>query len=94
MNATITEGTKIVTVARDGGRTANVGRMSFPIYVTAVYVAKARLKDGKLTWRRLSSVGDSTSGMRPTAPMVRAAKEYEAAVGLSYEDGIRHGSAA
>ena len=87
---TIAEGDQIVTVARDGARCTPHG---WPIYVTAVYIAKARASDGVLTWRRQSSVGYATSGKRVTAPMERRAREYAASKGLPYLDSVRQGQA-
>jgi hypothetical protein len=49
------EGDLVVTVARDGSRTARTPAGGVPLWTTAVYRAEAR-RDGVLTWRLLRRV--------------------------------------
>jgi hypothetical protein len=92
----IAEGTEIVTVARDGTRTAGVRgtRMSFSIYCTAIYRAVRRERDGVLTWRRVGSLRDGTAGRGVTGPMRERAERYATQTGRRFEYGIRHGMTA
>lgn len=83
------EGTRVVTVGRDGARTAGHGNA---IYVTAIYTATRRLSDGALTWRRTGQVSShTTAGKKITRPMIDRAETYAASAGLQYLAGIRHG---
>lgn len=84
-------GTLVVTVARDGTRCANTGQHSYPIWVTAIYEARARQSDGTITWRRVDSLGVGTSGYGVTGPMRDAAVAVAAERGLECRAGIRHG---
>lgn len=84
------EGTEVVTVARDGARTTG-GSFARPIYCTAIYRAKRRLSDGVLTWRRVGSANDATSGNGVTGPMIARAKNVADTRGLEYKKGVRHG---
>jgi hypothetical protein len=76
---------RCVTVARHGSKCATCGNgISVPIYCTAVYVGKPRVKDGKLTWRREYSLNDATSGNRRTQPMIDRAIAYATMKGYKY----------
>lgn len=79
-------GPRVVTVARDGSRTA--GR--YPIFITSEYTAAPR-GDGNWTWRRTASYGQTTSGRAPTGPMIARAQSYADQQGIPYLPGIRHG---
>lgn len=88
----INEGTQIITVARDGSRTAKSGRFSIPIYTTAIYTAMCGRRDGVMTWRRTGSVGHhSTSGRVISGAMLTRAREYAATTGREFLAGVRHG---
>ena len=82
---------KVVTVARDGAKSARVGRLSFPVWVIAVYESKPRVRDGVVTWRRIQSIGQSKSGKHPSNKLISEAEAYAEAVDLRFESGIRHG---
>lgn len=88
-----TPGTEIVTVARDGARMAKSGPYHLPIYCTAIYRAVARKRDGVLTWRRVGSLNDGTSGRGVTGPMDRRARAYAASTGRTYRCDVSHGVA-
>lgn len=86
---------EIVTVARDGSKTANCGSFTVPVYTTAVYRAVRRVRDGVETWRRVSSVRcHSTSGKGVSGAMTRRAQEYAQETGREFAEGIRHGDLA
>jgi len=84
------EGAEVVTVARDGSRCATVGKRSYPIWRTAVYVA-ARRRDGVLTWRRVMGVGESAAGYSISGAMVTRAMAEAERIGVPYRARVRHG---
>lgn len=88
------EGSRVVTVARNGAATASCGNgWSVPIYTTAIYAARRRQSDGLLTWRLVWRSPLTTAGRGVTGPMVLRAQEEAAERGLPFRGGIRHGLA-
>lgn len=92
MNTTIqqqtVEGTVVITVARDGSDHDGHGN---GIYVSAVYRAERRVKDGVLTWRRVGAYRDRTAGKRITGPMEARARARAKERGVEYRPYVRHG---
>lgn len=88
-------GERIVTVGRDGPRTAKfragAHTMSVPLWTTKVYEAVQR-RDGVTTWRLAYSVGRSTAGRSVTGPMEAAARAYAHEHGMRYVHSIGHGA--
>lgn len=92
-------GTTIVTVARDGSRCANFKRggvhFSFPIWTVAAYVARARQRDGVVTWRRMKVpfYSDKVSGREPPESLLKAAmvKAEDWGFGFVTPRTVRHG---
>ncbi len=86
------EGSRVVTVARDGQKMAKCGgRFSVPIYCTAIYTAKRRA-DGLMTWRRTGSYSDGTAGRRPTGPMIDRATARAEELGVPFVSSVGHGN--
>ncbi len=86
------EGSRVVTVARDGQKMAKCSRLwSVPIYCTAIYTA-VRRRDGLLTWRRTGSYSDGTAGRRPTGPMIDRATARAEELGVPFVSSVGHGN--
>lgn len=88
---TTAPGTRVVTVGRDGAKTANTGgSYSVAVWTTKVYIATPRKRDGALVWRLIRSVpADSTSGRAVSGPMEARARSWAEAHGLEYVDDVR-----
>ena len=87
---------QVVTVARDGARCANIKRggvrLSFPVWTVAVYEARARKRDGVVTWRRVESYGPSVACARgPSDALVERARSFALDTGLPFARKVRHG---
>jgi len=87
---------QVVTVARDGQRCANVRRggvrLSFPVWIIAVYEARPRKRDGVVTWRRVESYGPSVACARgPSSALVERAVAFALDTGLPFAACVRHG---
>jgi len=82
----ITEGTLVATVARRSGRSKGGGK--YPVWTGAVYMARTRLRDGALTWRRVGSFGEARTGYKPSG---RFLAELKAVAEHPWLDGVRHG---
>lgn len=87
-------GRKVVTVARDGAKTAKRGKFSFPVYTTAVYISCRRQRDGKLTWRLSERIASHSTSGHLSGAMVARAKGYARYHGLEFLPNIRHGQSA
>lgn len=84
---------EIITVARDGSRMTG-GPVSRPIFCTAIYRAVPRVKDGVITYRRVGSLRDGTSGNGVTGPMIARAKAAAAERGVPFIPNVRYGDRA
>lgn len=86
---------QVVTIRRAGAQCASFKvKNSFftvPVWTVAVYEAKPRKADGKLTWRYVISIGATRSACRPSMRLCDEARLVAAERGLSYVPGIRHG---
>ena len=86
---TTPEGTRRVTVGRDGADHTSHGE---GIYTTKIYRA-ARRADGLLTWRLAGSVRlHRTAGRKVTRPMRERAEAYARSHGLIVAEKITHGT--
>ena len=63
---TVTEGTRVCCVVRDGSRQAKTPVGTVPIWTGGIYEARCRKSDGILTWRRVDSFGGTVSGHKPS----------------------------
>lgn len=82
------EGSEVVTVGRDGSRTASRGQYMWLLFCTKVYRAVRRKKDGVLTWRVFSRFNDSTAGSDITGRMIDRAKAAGERTGRPYLPGV------
>lgn len=93
--STIVPGTRCLSVARDGAKMAKCGNgVSVPVWIVGVYEARARLRDGVVTWRRVGSLGRSVSCGRGSPRSLHIeATSMAAAMGLVTRR-VRHGDRA
>ena len=79
---------QIATVGRDGDKIAQVGDLTFPVWVGKIYEQTARKSDGLLQWRLIGTYGKTRSGFVPSAKFIRELSDAAAALGLRFELGI------
>ena len=79
---------QIATVGRDGERIAQVGDLTFPIFVGKIYEQRARKSDGLWQWRLVGTYGKTRSGFVPSASFIQELSDAAEELGLSFRLGI------